>query len=263
MPESTPIICFGQQPCGLFPKRFLYAKFQTARRLQSEIGGQIVFFYHDSDHDPRETRTILRHKKSGDPFEINFTYANKLQRKYSPLYLKRVLPDWHAKTALQLPAYADKHWADVFRAIPLTNVADFCLAMYRHMGLLDGITVARSSDPSVRQAACAVPDFFVDVPHESETVRARRDPATGQLQLHEGGPSYLTLPSQPFTKSQISPARDTRLRWMQSVIKCTHYVSGAGEQQYLNRSDAPEITYVTRDEIDDIDEAYVPPAPPV
>ena len=39
-----PIICFGQQPCGFFPKRFLFAKIITARRLQKEIGGEIVFF---------------------------------------------------------------------------------------------------------------------------------------------------------------------------------------------------------------------------
>jgi hypothetical protein len=55
---SHPIICFGQQPCGFFPKRFLFAKMTAARRLQQEIGGEIVFFYHDSDHDPRETRTV-------------------------------------------------------------------------------------------------------------------------------------------------------------------------------------------------------------
>ena len=37
---SAPIICFGQQPCGFFPKRFLFAKIVTARRLQREIGGE-------------------------------------------------------------------------------------------------------------------------------------------------------------------------------------------------------------------------------
>jgi len=63
----SPVICFGQQPCGFFPRRFLYAKFVTARRLQQEIGGEIVFFYHDSDHDPRETQTILRHRKTSEP----------------------------------------------------------------------------------------------------------------------------------------------------------------------------------------------------
>ena len=48
--SAAPVICFGQQPCGFFPKRFLVAKIQTARRLQAELGGEIVFFYHDSDH---------------------------------------------------------------------------------------------------------------------------------------------------------------------------------------------------------------------
>ena len=41
--SAAPVICFGQQPCGFFPRRFLYAKFQTARRLQAELGGEIVF----------------------------------------------------------------------------------------------------------------------------------------------------------------------------------------------------------------------------
>ena len=54
---TQPLICFGQQPCGFFPRRFLVAKVLTARRLQSELGGEIVFFCHDSDHDPRETQT--------------------------------------------------------------------------------------------------------------------------------------------------------------------------------------------------------------
>src|SRR6188768_2989024 len=132
---ARPVICFGQQPCGIFPKRFLLAKFQTARRLQSEIGGEIVFFYHDSDHDPRETRTILRHRKSNEPFEINFTFENKLQRKYSPLYLKRVQKEWFEKTAMQLPAYVDKRYVEGFKqaweTLNAPNAADFCLEMYR------------------------------------------------------------------------------------------------------------------------------------
>src|SRR3954463_12561390 len=144
---TSPVICFGQQPCGIFPKRFLYAKIQTARKLQQEIGGRIVFFYHDSDHDPRETKTILRHRRLGERFEINFSQENKLQRKYSPLFLKRVLPEWREKTAVQLPAYVDKRWAEQIRQIALNNVADFCLEMYRRMGLLEGIEVVRSSDP--------------------------------------------------------------------------------------------------------------------
>jgi hypothetical protein len=94
----------------------------------------------------------------------------------------------------------------------------------------------------------------VDVPHEGETVRARF--VGGALQLHEGGDSFVTLPPDALRQAQVSPARDTRLRWMQSVVHCTHYVAGAGEQAYLRREDAPEITFVNRDEIDRPDEAY-------
>jgi hypothetical protein len=112
----------------------------------------------------------------------------------------------------------------------------------------------RSSDPEFRRAACEVSDFFVDVPHEGEVVRARF--LDGALKLHKGGNSYLVLPDTPFTKEQISPTRDTRLRWMQSVVHCTHYVTGAGEKQYLQAEDAPEITYVPRDAIDRPEEAY-------
>jgi hypothetical protein len=106
--SSAPVICFGQQPCGFFPKRFLVAKIQTARRLQKKIGGEIIFFCHDSDHDPRETRTLLSHRKTREPAQLNFAFANRLQRKFSPLYLKRVPTDWQEKTLLQLPNYVDR-----------------------------------------------------------------------------------------------------------------------------------------------------------
>lgn len=43
---------------------------------------------------------------------------------------------------------------------------------------------------------------------------------------------------------------------MQSVLHCTHYIAGAGEQAYLKHADAPEITFLTRDPIDRSDEAY-------
>ena len=52
-------------------------------------------------------KTILRHRKTGKPAALNFTFENKLQRKFSPLYLKRIPADWHAKTALQLPNYVE------------------------------------------------------------------------------------------------------------------------------------------------------------
>lgn len=250
----SPVICFGQQPCGFFPRRFLYAKFATARKLQSELGGEIVFFCHDSDHDCRETQTILRHRKTGEPQAFNFTFANKIQRKWSPLFLKRIPPDWAANTARQLPNFVTPECVAAFKQITATHAADFCLEMYRTLGLLDGVRVVRSSDPTVRLAACDVADCFVDVPHAGETVRARL--LDGRLKLHEGGDAYVTLPEQPFTKAQVSPTRDSRLRWMQSVLHCTHYIAGAGEQAYLNKADAPDITFINRDPIDRSDEAY-------
>jgi hypothetical protein len=140
--------------------------------------------------------------------------------------------------------------------------------------------VVRSSDPAFRRAACDVPEFFVDVPHEGEIVRARFNagaPSTGSarpngnvavraepvlgapmLTLHEGGDSFITLPATTtFSKEQISPTRDTRLRWMQSVLHCTHYVAGAGEKAYLRPEEAPDVTFINRDAIDQSDEAYI------
>src|SRR5262249_30081050 len=105
--SDAAVIAFGQQPCGFFPRRFLVAKIRTARRLRDELGGRIVFFCHDSDHDPRETRTILRHRKTGETAALNFAVGGKLQRKFSPLYAKRIAPDWQARTLLQLPNYVD------------------------------------------------------------------------------------------------------------------------------------------------------------
>jgi hypothetical protein len=249
-----PIIAFGQQPCGFFPRRFLVAKIQTARRLQAQMGGRIVFFYHDSDHDPRETRTILRHRTTGKPAGLNFVVASKLQRKFSPLYVKRIAAEWHGKTLRQLPNYVEGRLTDLFRKTSAETVADFCLEIYRRMGLLDDIQVARSSDPVLRRRACEVSEFFVDVPYEGEIVRARvRD---NELRLHAGGDSFVILPATAFAKEQISPTRDTRLRWMQSVLRGTHYGAGAGEQAYLRQEEATEITFVRRDQIDRPDEAY-------
>ena len=252
----SPIICFGQQPCGIFPRRFLFAKMQTARRLQQEIGGEIVFFLHDSDHDPRETVTILRESHTGKEQRLNFTFANQLQKYFSPLFAKRVLPESKRKLGAQLPQCVPKPLVEQFNSIEATNVADFCLAMYRATGLIDGMTIARSGDPQFREQACAIDDYFVDVQHEGELVRARR--ASDSLLLHKGGDCYIHLPLEEHTKAQISPTRDTRLPWMQSVVKCTHYIAGAGEMKYLNRGEAPDVQFVERDYIDESDRAYVP-----
>ncbi len=253
--STAPVIAFGQQPCGFFPRRFLYAKIVTARRLREEIGGRIVFFYHDSDHDPRETQTGLRNRKTGELHWLNFAFENKIQRKYTPLHLKRIPEDWKQQTARQLPAYVSAPAVNAFRSNTATTVGAFCLGQMHSMGLLKDIEIIHSSDPAVREAACDIDDCYVDVSFEGETVRARA--RNGSLVLHEGGASFLALPSASWTKRQVSPTRDTRLRWMQSVLHCTHYVSGAGEQAYLNKADAPEIIFVNRDFIENSDEAYV------
>lgn len=253
MPD--PIICFGQQPCGIFPKRFLFAKIGTARRLQRKIGGTIVFFYHDSDHDPRETKTVLQDRHSGRKVSLNFAFENKIQKCYSPLYLKRVVPEWKTKIERQLPAYVDRKLVEIFKDVMESTVADFCLSMYAAMGLMEGIKVARSSDRSFRSAACAIEDYFVDLPYEGEIVRARaRD---GKFWLHKGGDKFIEVPAQDYGSDQMSPARDPRFRWMQSVIRCTHYVCGASEQDYINKADGPGVTFVERETIDNSADAYI------
>jgi hypothetical protein len=249
-----PIICFGQQPCGFFPKRFLFAKITAARRLQKEIGGEIVFFFHDSDHDPRETITILRDQNSNQEVPLNFQFENRIQKQFSPMYVKRVLPGWQEKTARQLPNYVGRSLLEHFKDLKCSNVADFCLEMYTRMGLMEGVRVERSSSPEFRAQAVAVSDYFVDQAYQGEIVRARyRD---GKLFLHKGGDRFLEIPGGEFGPEQISPTRDTRFRWMQSVIRCTHYVAGASEQHYINTADAPNVKFIKRDEISDFDRAY-------
>lgn len=251
----SPVICFGQQPSGFFPKRFFTAKIQTARQLQSQIGGQIVFFCHDSDHDPRETQTVLRHRKTNEAALLNFAFKNRIQRKFSPQYLKQIAAGWHEKTVLQLPNYVGHPLINLFKNVHAATVADFCLEMYRNLGWLEGIRVVRSSDPAVRRAACDVPEFFADVPFEGETVRARW--INGAFQLHEGGNSYIDIPATTFGREQVSPTRDSRLRWMQSVVHCTHYVAGPGEKAYLRPEETPEITFIDRQTIERPDEACI------
>ncbi len=252
----SPVICFGQQPCGIFPRRFLFSKIETARRLQGEIGGEIVFFYHDSDHDSRETVSILRDRKTGAEQRLNFHLANKLQKQFSPLFAKRVLPAWKKKTARQLPNYVSEPLVEMFQETEAANVADFCLEMYRRLGLLEGVRVMRSGDPEFRRKAIAVDDYYVDVTYEEELVRARLSPEA--LLLHKGGDAYIKLPLEKHEAGQISPTRDTRLRWMQSVVQCTHYVAGASEIKYLHTEEAPGVEFIARDEIAESDRAYLP-----
>src|SRR5438445_3604524 len=126
--------------------------------------------------------------------------------------------------------------------------------MYRRMGLLEGVRVERSSASELRARAVTVSDYFVDQRYEGEIVRARyRD---GKFLLHKGGNRFVEIPREEFGPEQISPTRDTRFRWMQSVIRCTHYVAGASEQQYINKADAPNVKFINRDKISDSGKAY-------
>jgi hypothetical protein len=274
---TSPIICFGQQPCGFFPKRFLVAKINTAKKLRDEIGGKIVFFYHDSDADYRETITVMHDRMTDAEVRLNFKQENKLQKKFSPLYLKRIPEAWKEEILKQLPRFIDHSLSfspsggdapqgqrgfevasliDIFKSTDQNLVADFCLEMYQKMGLLDGIKILRSSDKNFReQAPDLAEDYFADVEYQGEVVRSQQ--IDGKLQLHEGGGKYIILPDQKIAKAQISPARDQRFAWMQSVIKCTHYIYGEGEKEYLDVKPFPDIKFIDREKIDNPNLAWI------
>src|SRR2546421_12254605 len=122
---SLQLFFFGKKPCDFFRNVFLFVKFLPARRIQKEIGGEIVFFFHDSDHDPRETITTLRDQQSNREAALNFQFENRIQRQFSPLYAKRVLGEWHEKTARQLPNYVQPSLVEHFKQTKCANVADF------------------------------------------------------------------------------------------------------------------------------------------
>jgi hypothetical protein len=227
---NSPVICFGQQPCGFFPKRFLVAKINTAKKLQKQISGKIVFFYHDSDADYRETITIFKDRFNGAKVRLNFTQENKLQKKHSPLYLKRIPAGWKEEIVKQLPRFIPpqsplilrgeasavpplriregRGVIDIFKSVNEKTVADFCLQMYEKLGLLEGIEVIRSSEKTFREKAMNLKEYYVDVEYQGEIVRARiigdnrsapiyrpiDQPINGRATkiaiLHEGGGKY-------------------------------------------------------------------------
>ncbi|MFA5991511.1 MAG: hypothetical protein WC794_04685 [Candidatus Doudnabacteria bacterium] len=271
-----PIICFGQQPCGFFPKRFLVAKINTARSLQKEIAAstslgiksRIVFFYHDSDADYRETITIMADRQSGNEVRLNFTQENKVQKKFSPLYLKRIPAGWKEETLKQLPRFMDADLIDIFKSVTSNTVADFSLEMYKKMGLLDGIEIVRSSDKTFRESTLTKPtEYFADLPFEGEIVRAKVEglphqsapnSASVRASLHEGGGkfTYFDLPSN-IEKAQINPGKDERFAWMNSVIHCNHYIAGNSEYDYIKRDQFPEVKFIKREQIENSEMAWL------
>ena len=266
--NTEPIICFGQQPCGFFPKRFLIAKINSARTLQKEIGGKIVFFYHDSDADYRETITTMKDKQTSAEVRLNFTQENKIQKKFSPLYLKRIPSGWKEEILKQLPRFMKATSIEIFKSVTVDTVADFCLEMYKKMGLLNGIEIIRSSDKTFRKNTSAISgEYFADLPYQGEIVRAKIEnlphqsaptPTSIRASLHEGGGKfiYFDLPAD-IEKAQINPGKDERFAWMNSVIHCTHYITGNSEYEYLKREQFPEVKFIKREQIENSDFAYL------
>ena len=147
----------------------------------------------------------------------------------------------------------ERHAIDCFRQITAANVADFCLDMYRALGLLEGVRVVRSGDPAFRRAACEITDFFADVPHEGEIVRARF--AEGALVSARGRRLYVTLPDTPLPRSKSAPRATPGCAGCNR--SCTAHITLRGRAKaYLHPAEAPDIPFVNREPIDDPHEAY-------
>src|SRR5258706_11730 len=116
---------------------------------------------------------ILCHNKNGVRAQLHFTFEKNIKRKFTPLYPNTIHCTRPPPTPRQLPNYVPRGCIEIFQGTSANNTADFCLEMYRRLNLLDGLRVVRSSNPSLRCAACDITEFFVDVPHEGEIVRAR------------------------------------------------------------------------------------------
>jgi len=252
-----PIICFGQQPNGFLPKRFFYAKLQTARKLQKGIGGKIIWFLHDADHDYREIQTSIGEQT------FNFSYKNKIVRKWTPLAVKEItkesVQDIYNKIRHMLP----QSITDEFKAVKAKTASAFCVEMYKKLGLLDDIEIISSFSPPFRKKA-DLSDFgngyYYDIQYEGELVRA--EVYNNTLRLHHGGDQYTTIkeidPKELLKHPEhISPGRDKRFAWMQSVINCTHYIMGNEEAKYLAKKNIKYVELIKRDQIENANGAWV------
>ncbi len=216
-----------------------------------------MFFYHDSDHDYRETITAMRDLQTNEIARLNFTQENKIQKKFSPLYAKRIPAGWKEEILKQLPRFMEQKAIELFAKTSGATAGEFCLNMYKGLGLLESVEVVPSGDPAVRERASDLEDdFFADVSYEDEIVRARS--RNNGLTLHEGGERYITLPPQAIEKKQKNPDRDQRFAWMQSVVNCTHYILGEGEAEYLDITKFPAITFIARKNINEPELAWLP-----
>ena len=260
---STNIICFGQQPNGFFPKGFFVDKILTARELQRQIGGKIVWFCHDSDHDYRETVTKIKTDRYPGGFvRLNINQPSKFEKLFTPLYLKSIKPGWQEEAGNKLQSIIPQEAHKTFASMQAATVADFCIAMYRALGRLEGIEVLRSSDPSFRKKALDISnqDHYIDIEYKGVLVHARKS-ERGYFLNHGGNVhEYIPANSKPITQKLFSPTRETRFAWMQSVIHCTHYIYGKGEKGYVDFTPWKDVTFVPRKEIYDSEFAVIDPS---
>ena len=107
---STTNICFGQNRGDFFRRDFYWTKIRTARRLQYELGGEIVFFYHDSDHDSRETRTVLRDPKTNEAQQFNFAIRSRMQRKIRHFTARKLTNAGTSEPHGSYQTMSEKNW---------------------------------------------------------------------------------------------------------------------------------------------------------
>jgi len=238
---SESIICFSQPPNGFFPIPLFVGKLSKARELKKQMGGKIVWFCHDSDNSYKATETQLIDKHSGVETSFNFSQENDIQKKFSPLYAKRIVRGWQEQLAEKLPNFIEINLIRLFLDVKSDTAAGFCIRMYQKMGLLEGVEIVRSSDPSVRRGATEVADFFVDTEYENETVSARF--MGDSLKLVSLFEKDILLPLPPFNKEKISPSSDI-FTWIQSVMNCSHYIYGSEEKDYITPKDYPGVSFI-------------------
>ena len=252
---SAPVICFGQQPCGFFPRRFLAAKICTARRLQArDRRGDRLFLPRqrprpagDADHpappqDRRAARPQLRLREQA-PAQVVPALPQA-----GPAGVARA--DGAPASGLCRPALGRG-----LQRVQCADVADFCLEMYRAHGAAGGHPRRPLERPGRSGARPATSR------NTSSTCPTRGDGA-GPVRRRRSAPArgrrfIPDLPRVRFEHGTNQP--DPGLAAFAGCNRsshCTHYVTGAGEQAYLRPADAPEVTFVHRDTIERSDEAY-------
>lgn len=209
-----------------------------------------MWFCHDSDHDAQETRTRIPSKQHPEGHvDINFTFKNKTQRKYTPLSHKEISGlEEIRETLLRLAPNA----IQAFEKVQARTASEFCIEMYTQLGLLEGIEVVRSSDEAFRKQASVwdtEEGWYYDTTYNGELVRANLEGK--QLRLHKGGGKYQELEEvKELEQERLNPGWKKRFDWMQTAIQATHYVVGRSEKEYLEEVNIKHpAEFIDREEI--------------